>query len=94
MERIVPKAVSLSRGSGNQEIGLVQDVKELGAELQVEALGQMKVLIHRHVQLVEVGSAERVAAQIAERILGRRLRERVTGEIVVDELPGTLAADR
>ena len=48
------------------EVRVIEDVEELGAKLQVEALGESGVLVDREVPLFVVRSDQRSAAHVAE----------------------------
>ena len=44
---------------------MVEDVEELGAELQAEALGEMRVTRDGEIELGEAGAGERIAGDVA-----------------------------
>ena len=44
---------------------MVEDVEELGAELEAEALGEVRIADCREIQLGEAGADQRVARDIA-----------------------------
>src|ERR1700689_3400758 len=48
------------------EVGMVENVKELGPELSVEALGEVPILRHRKVDILETGIRERISAHVAK----------------------------
>src|ERR1035438_3199580 len=81
----------------NSKIRVVQNVEELRPELHPGLISNPEVLVHGKIPLVEVGSAERIAADIPVRRAGRRRGECVTGEIGVQHrraaLAGRAAAD-
>src|SRR5271157_23858 len=62
------------------EIRVIQEVEELRPELQVGALAKVEVLVDRKVPLVEIGCAERIAADISVGRTGGRRAECVPGE--------------
>src|ERR1035438_6353744 len=74
------------------EIRVVQNVEELGPELQPGLFADLEVLVNRAVPLVEVGSAERIASHIAKWLAGGRSAECVAGEKSVQH-GGTALAD-
>src|SRR5207245_5012584 len=51
---------------GLAELGVVEDVEELAAELHPELFGNLGVLQHREVQLRQAGTEQRVPSEIAE----------------------------
>src|SRR5581483_697966 len=57
--------------------------KELGAELQPDALINPEVLVHTQVPLFEIWGAEGVASEVTEGSARRRCCERISGEIIV-----------
>src|SRR5262249_16389574 len=59
----------------NAEVGVVQEIEELAAELQPGALGDREVLVHSEVPLLETGSTEGVATEIPEWRIGCRQRK-------------------
>ena len=48
------------------KVGMIQQVEELGPDLQIYPLGDRRVLEHRKVEFLEIGRAQRVASQISE----------------------------
>src|SRR5207244_5329630 len=54
---------TLFRSQGIREIGVVQNVVELGAELQVDVLGDGSPLEDREIKVAEIVAAERIPAQ-------------------------------
>ena len=48
------------------EVGAVEEVVELGAEFEADALGEAELLLEREVELGEAGAVKRPAAQVAE----------------------------
>jgi hypothetical protein len=55
------------RCAGQVQVGVVEDVVELGAELDLQALdGRAEVLVEREVGLVEGRGAAGIAAGVAE----------------------------
>ena len=67
------------------QVGAVEDVEELRAELEPDTLVDLRGLGKRQVQIVVAGTGERIAAQVADRAVGGR------GEGVgVEELRGLL----
>src|SRR5207244_8435448 len=54
---------TLFRSQGIREIGMVQNVVELGAELQVDVLGDGSPLEDREIKVAEIVAAERIPAQ-------------------------------
>src|ERR1035441_10225033 len=73
------------------EVRVVQNVEELRPELHPGLIADAEVLVDGKVPLVELGSSERIAADIAVRRAGRRRGECVTGEIGVQHGGAALA---
>src|SRR3954451_5194171 len=59
------------------EVYQIKGIEELRAELQITALGDGKVLEHRHIQVVQWRSRHDVAACVSERELCRRRKRRL-----------------
>lgn len=70
-------------GIRDAEVGVVGNVEELRAELQPRGFVDVEELIDGGVPLLESGTPERIASQVAERVAGRRGSEGVSGEIGV-----------
>jgi len=83
------------------EVGVVEDVEELGAELGVETLAEPGGFVQREVEVGEVGADEGVATEVAEGSIGRcaegggveKLLRRMRVEIAV-EVGVDVGADR
>ena len=69
---MVPKAASVVFVSGIPKVRMIQEIEELRPELQADVLMNLKCLVDGKIPLLEAGSAEGVAAQIAEGRIGRR----------------------
>src|SRR5262249_32692463 len=71
------------RGEGDEvrrvEIGAIQQIEELGAELDVEAFVDARVFEHGEIPGGETGADESVAAQVAVEADGRRRRDKGLG---------------
>ena len=59
------------------KVGAVEQVEEFSAELQLHPLGNLGVLEHRAVELLERWSSERIACQVAEMPCARQAVGRV-----------------
>src|SRR5262249_24462610 len=79
-----PESCVGSSGVRNAQVSVLQEVKELRAELQPEAFANRERLVRGEVPLHEVRRAESVAAEVAEGCACRRRCERVAGEVAVD----------
>ena len=67
---MVPKAALVVMVVGIPKLVWLRTLKNSDRNCRLDVLADPEVLVHRQVPLLEVGSAERVAAQIAERIAG------------------------
>ena len=59
-------------GLGGDQVGVVEEVEDLGAELQAGAFGDVRGLEEREVPVGEVGAGEGVAAEVADGAVGGR----------------------
>jgi hypothetical protein len=57
---------------GGEQVGVVEDVEELGAELCADAFGELRGLGEGQVEVVVGGAGEGVAAEVADRAVGGR----------------------
>ena len=66
------------------EVGMIEDVEELGTELRAEALSKLPILGYREIPVVKAGVTENISAHRAEGSKGRRNHERTAiGEAAV-----------
>ncbi len=56
---------------GHSEICVIQQIKELRTELQVDAFANQKVLVSRKIPLLETGRAEGIPAHVRHRAQSR-----------------------
>src|SRR5713101_5152914 len=70
----IPGARSSRKYSGDHvaEVGMIQDVEQFRAELQVGPLGNIELFFHAEIQVEQARANERILAEIAE---GSRCRQ-------------------